>query len=337
MFIPDQQALLKWYQQEGRNLPWRSSGDPYVIWVSEIILQQTRVKQGLPYFERFLKRFPTLATLANAPLDDVLKAWEGLGYYARARNLHKAAKILNEHNGAFPRSYQQLETYPGIGPYTARAIAAFAFGEKVVVLDGNVFRVISRIYADPFGIDMPSSRKYYQTLADGLLGKANPAEYNQALMELGALVCKPKQPDCEICPWAKVCRAYATGTMDDFPVKTKSLSRGKKHVAWFYLLNESGKVFIRRRPDSGLWGGLYELPNYPEDQVPPELKNKSIIKKVGSFRHAFTHFEMELSIYQGKLPKQWNMPDGFFEVDPESLNTYAFPTALLNAFQIIRK
>ncbi|MGB3801739.1 MAG: A/G-specific adenine glycosylase, partial [Lewinella sp.] len=219
-------SLLGWYEPERRPMPWKSVKNPYAVWLSEIILQQTRVAQGMPYFERFIEAYPTVTDLARADDDAVMKLWEGLGYYSRARNLLKAARMVaNDYNGEFPDTYKELLSLPGIGPYTAAAIASFAFNRQVAVLDGNVYRVLSRYASDATPIDGNRGRKHFQRLVDAALGDTPAAAFNQSIMDFGALVCTPRNAACPTCPLAGKCAALATDRVYDLPVKAKAAAR----------------------------------------------------------------------------------------------------------------
>lgn len=252
--------LKEWYRINKRDLPWRHTRDPYFIWVSEVVLQQTRVVQGVNYYERFITRFPDVQSLAQAEEEEVLKLWQGLGYYSRARNMHKAAQIIvYKHNTIFPKTHKELLALPGIGDYTAAAIASFAYNLPYAVVDGNVFRVLSRLYADATPIDTTFGKKHFSALADQLLDKQNPALHNQAMMELGALQCTPASPDCENCPLQTQCKAYKSNMVEQLPVKEKRVAVRRRYFNYFYV--ESGEhVFIRKRTAKDVWKNLYELP-----------------------------------------------------------------------------
>jgi A/G-specific adenine glycosylase len=252
--------LINWYKKHKRDLPWRESQDSYRIWLSEVLLQQTRVAQGLPYYLRFLECFPDIKALANAPEKEVLRVWQGLGYYSRARNLHSAAKtIVSEHGGVFPSTYSGLLQLKGIGSYTAAAIASFAYNQPVAVLDGNVFRVLARVFGLKENIASPKGKKTFQALADSLLPIDNAATYNQAIMEFGALQCTPKNPVCSDCPLSFMCYAYAKNEQAVLPVKIKTL---KKTVRYFhYLVLQSGPHYLmKERTGKDIWQGLYDFP-----------------------------------------------------------------------------
>lgn len=251
--------LLKWYALNKRELPWRDTNNPYFIWISEIILQQTRVEQGTPYYLRFIKAFPTVTDLANASEDKVLKLWQGLGYYSRARNLHLSAKYIQEHyHGIFPNTHKDILKLKGVGVYTAAAISSFSFGLPYAVVDGNVIRVLSRI----FGIETPFNtalgRRKYQLLAQDLLDRNKPADNNQAIMEFGALQCVPKSPECSACPFIADCVAYSTNSVEKLPPKVKNNSIKKRFLSYL-VLRDKDLILLSKR-NSGIWNGLYEFP-----------------------------------------------------------------------------
>lgn len=273
--------LLQWYDTYSRDLPWRGIKDPYRIWLSEIIMQQTRVSQGLPYYERFVETFPTVHDLAAASEEQVLKLWQGLGYYSRARNLHTAAKQVLEMGGNFPDSYTELLKLKGVGDYTAAAIASFAFDEVVPVVDGNVYRVLSRIYGINTPINTPLGAKEFKALAVSLIDKKNPATYNQAIMEYGALQCTPKNPDCMTCVFESHCIAKNTGQIAVLPVKIKS--KPVLHLYYHYLVIQtpSNRTVILQRSDSGIWAKLYEFPFIEQETLSlTQLKEHSMVQEL---------------------------------------------------------
>ncbi|CAH8284502.1 A/G-specific DNA-adenine glycosylase [Mariniflexile fucanivorans] len=254
-------TLNNWYSNNKRELPWRQTKDPYYIWLSEIILQQTQVAQGLPYYTKFTDEFPSVFHLANAEESQVLKLWQGLGYYSRARNLHATAKyIANELNGVFPNTYKDLLKLKGIGDYTASAIASICFNRVEAVVDGNVYRVLSRY----FGIDTPinSSKgmKEFKQLAQTLIDKNNPADYNQAIMEFGATQCKPQSPNCSICPFNSGCIAFSENRMGELPVKIKSAKAKKKHFNFLVFIDNEENTILEKREGKGIWQNLYQFP-----------------------------------------------------------------------------
>lgn len=254
-------SLHQWYLRHYRLLPWRETRNPYHIWLSEIILQQTRVEQGLPYYERFIENFPQVADLANASLDKVLKLWEGLGYYSRARNLHQAAQsLVEDFNGEFPSNYNDIRSLKGIGDYTAAAIASFAFDLAHAVVDGNVLRVLSRLHADATPINTSAGKRQFQAYADEFLDRQDPATHNQAMMELGATICKPRDPQCDICPLQEACLAKTKGQVLDYPAKEKKHYNQERFLN-YWLLHLGDESIVGQRK-SGIWQGLYQFPIY---------------------------------------------------------------------------
>ncbi len=253
-------TLMEWYNPEDRPMPWKSETNPYLIWLSEIILQQTRVEQGLPYYNRFKNNYPTVKDLADAPEDEIMKLWEGLGYYSRAKNLHLSAKyIAYQLNNVFPENYKDILKLKGVGPYTASAIASFAFGKPCAVVDGNVYRILSRIFGIYDPIDTGIGKKRFEALSKELLDKENPAEYNQAILDFGAIQCKPKLPLCETCPFSNRCHAFQNHQIDLFPVKSKKIIRKTRYFNYL-VLNNNNHVLIRKRAKNDIWKNLYEFP-----------------------------------------------------------------------------
>ncbi|MFC6875608.1 A/G-specific adenine glycosylase [Flavobacterium myungsuense] len=261
-------SLTKWYLQNKRDLPWRNNQNPYFIWLSEIMLQQTRVAQGMPYFYAFTTAFPTVFDLANASEEQVLKLWQGLGYYSRARNLHKTAqKVAFEMNGVFPKSYIELLKLKGIGEYTAAAIASFSYNEAVSVVDGNVFRVLSRYFDIETDIAIASTKKEFSDLAFELMDKNNPALFNQAIMEFGALQCVPKSPNCLSCVLNSGCLALQKKKVNLLPVKSKKLKVRNRFFNYFVFLDEKENTIIQKRSEKGIWHNLYEFPLIETERV----------------------------------------------------------------------
>ncbi len=284
-------SITKWYRQNKRNLPWRNTSDPYKIWLSEIILQQTRVDQGLAYYEKFIRHYPTVIDLANTDEHNVLNDWQGLGYYSRARNLlHSARMVRDDFNGKFPDNYHDISKLKGVGRYTAAAIASFAFGEKKAVVDGNVYRLLSRCFDIATPIDSTAGVKEFQALADELITDENPGEHNQAIMELGSVICSPK-PQCDLCPLSDQCLSRANSTINDRPVKSK---RTKVRDRYFhYLVYSDGKeTFLEQRRHKDIWQQLYqfpliELPSANQTPVKDTLKQASFSSE--TVTHVLSH------------------------------------------------
>ena len=300
-----QDDLLTWYQTVKRDLPWRQNKDPYRILVSEIMLQQTQVVTVIPYYERFLEWFPTPESLAAAPESRLLKAWEGLGYYSRVRNLQAAAQMIVE-QGGFPTTHKGILNLKGVGPYTAGAVGSIAFGLAVPAVDGNVFRVISRIFLIFEDIMKGRTRKIFEDVVQELIPTNNPGDFNQALMELGATICKPKSPKCLECPVQDYCLAFKEGVDDQLPVKTKPLKQKKVKLVVGIVRNQYGEILLEKRPETGLLSNFYEFRtleykgNEPQSSLVESLKGCVVqnIKSIGSFQHVFSHRIWEMEAYE---------------------------------------
>ncbi len=268
-------GLLEWAARTSRPMPWKGEKNPYKVWLSEVILQQTRVEQGMPYYEKFVKAYPDTHALANAPEDEVLKMWEGLGYYSRARNLLRTARhIASDRNGVFPDQYDDIRALKGVGDYTAAAIASFAFNLPYPVVDGNVYRVLSRYFAIDAATDLSSSKKIFASLAGRLLDPDQPGVYNQAIMDFGALCCTPAQPDCGNCPLNQRCLALAKGSPADYPVRLKKTAK-KERFFLFLIVRRGDKTLVRKRAGRDIWHGLYEFP-FVETGSAEELSEANI-------------------------------------------------------------
>jgi A/G-specific adenine glycosylase len=330
---PDPAALLAWYDRHRRALPWRSPpgepADPYRVWLSEIMLQQTTVVTVAPYFDRFVARWPDIRALAAASLDEVLHEWQGLGYYARARNLHACAgAVVERHGGRFPEHPEQLRALPGIGEYTAAAIAAIAFDHRSAAVDGNVERVVARLFAvdEP----LPQAKPKLRALATALVPERRAGDFAQALMDLGATLCTPRRPRCVLCPWRADCAAVAAGIAEDLPARLGKPERPLRHGVVFWLSRDDGAVLLRRRPEKGLLGGMIELPSTPWREAPwsesetieaaPAVTAWSALP--GTVQHGFTHFRLELALMVGRTAAP---PEGIW-ARPEEFKNYAFPT-----------
>jgi A/G-specific adenine glycosylase len=324
--------IVEWYLENKRELPWRATTDPYKIWLSEIILQQTRVVQGLPYYERFVKKYPKIKLLADASEQDVLRLWQGLGYYSRARNLHKCAKsVSGTSNGKFPSTFSELKLLPGIGDYTAAAIASIAFNEPVAVVDGNVFRVLARLHGIDTPINSTAGRKYFTELANSLISEKHPALHNQAMMEFGATFCTPVNPSCDNCIFRKPCVAQKHNLQASLPVKNKTLKVRKRY--FHYLVIKKGKsLLMRKREGKDIWLGLYDFPLVENEKalkpekvleadlsdLKPLLKSPLSIAVTESYKHVLTHqtiFCRFVVIDQKKMPFKEQKSMKFYTFD----------------------
>lgn len=324
-------------------MPWRETDDPYRIWISEVMLQQTRVDQAWPYYERFTDAFPTVEALADADLDDVLRLWEGLGYYSRARNLHRAAqRVVTEYDGRVPDTEDAIRTLPGVGPYTAAAVLSIAYGRPLAVLDGNVIRVLTRVFAVADDVTSSRTRRHLQALADALLPAEQPARFNEAMMELGATVCSPSSPACPTCPLGEVCAAYAAGEPERYPVSKKKKPIPHHDIAVGVIADDTGRILVTKRPEDAMLGGLWEFPGgkvEPGESVEAacerELREElGVEAEVGEplarIDHAYSHFKITLHAFACRIvdgtpehyeaqPMEW--------VAVEDLGDYAFPRA----------
>lgn len=304
--------ILDWYDRHARALPWRAppgkAADPYRVWLSEIMLQQTTVAAAAPYFLRFVERWPTVEALAAAPLDEVLTAWAGLGYYARARNLHRCAKsVAGDHGGRFPESEEDLRALPGIGAYTAAAIAAIAFGQPATVVDGNVERVVARLFA--LETPLPAAKPELRRLAATLTPDRRPGDYAQAMMDLGATICLPRKAKCMLCPVAGHCVAGTKGLADDLPRRAAKAERPTRRGVAFWMVDRDGRLLLRRRPERGLLGGMMELPSTEWRAAPwteAQAREAAPVSAPwsalpGIVRHTFTHFHLELELWAARV------------------------------------
>ncbi len=336
--------LLDWYDRERRDLPWRFGpgevADPYRVWLSEVMLQQTTVKAVIPYFERFVKRWPTVRALARAPLDDALAAWAGLGYYSRARNLHACAKeVVKAHKGRFPKTEAELSKLPGIGPYTAAAIASIAFGQAATPVDGNVERVVARLFAvqEP----LPASKPELRRLSATLTPNYRAGDFAQAMMDLGATICAPKSPSCLMCPLAMQCQARALGIETELPARLTKAERPTRRAVAFVALREDGHVLLRRRAEAGLLGGMLEVPStdwtasWPDaDDAMRQTPLRADWWHVpGSVVHTFTHFRLEIVVYRALVPVEatlnlWAEPARCRWVQRRALQAQALPSVM---------
>lgn len=327
-------VLIQWYLANKRDLPWRNTQDPYLIWISEIILQQTRVAQGLDYYLRFVQRFPTVAALAAAPEDEVLKLWQGLGYYSRARNLHAAAKSMG---GVFPTAYKDVLALKGVGEYTAAAICSFAYRMPYAVVDGNVYRVLSRVYGIYTPVDSSAGKKEFAALAQKLLDKTRPDLFNQAIMEFGALQCVPAGADCARCPFAKRCKAYAAKQVEQLPVKALKTQVKERYFTYIYV-EQGGYTWLKKRPSGDVWQGLYEpfLVETPQAVLSAAALQQAVVRQSGRVfpqkslftlvaapvKHILSHRKILAQLYKVVLPPSAPVPDGFVRVPKAQVFQY---------------
>ncbi|MDR0229795.1 MAG: A/G-specific adenine glycosylase [Flavobacteriaceae bacterium] len=337
--------LISWYLQNKRYLPWRETKNPYAIWLSEIILQQTRVAQGLPYFEAFLTQYPTVFDLANAPEDDIMRLWQGLGYYSRARNLHASAKIIAEqYKGVFPNTYKELLSLKGVGDYTAAAIASIAFDEVVPVVDGNVFRVLSRIYGIDADISANATKKIFQQKAQSLIPSSDPATFNQAIMDFGALQCTPKATNCTPCPFINDCVAYQTNQVDKLPVKLGKVKVKKRYLDFIIFLDKYHNTVIEQRTNKDIWQQLYQFPVVDrfEDtsiDIHKEIENKllkfsykePILLNNNTITHILSHQKLHINFWLVNTEDKLEL-----SIPWTDLNKFGFPIVIHNFIQSLK-
>jgi A/G-specific adenine glycosylase len=329
-------TIIRWYNKNKRNLPWRHTKDPYKIWLSEIILQQTRVQQGLPYYETFVLKFPTIHHLAKAKEDVVMKTWQGLGYYSRARNLHHSAKFISKDlKGKFPEEYDEIKKLKGIGDYTASAIASFAFNKPHAVVDGNVFRVLSRYFGIKTPIDSLEGKRAFTRKAELLIDKKDPSTFNQAIMEFGAMQCVPQNPDCGRCPLRNSCMALEMKMVSVLPVKSKKIKIRTRYFNYF-IIRKNGTILMKKRTEKDIWKNLYDFPMIETEK---ELSRASLLKMIErkgnsiqaayiSTKHILSHQIIFAKFWQysGKIPKKITKNgDNYIYLIDNQLNKYAFP------------
>jgi A/G-specific adenine glycosylase len=345
--------LLTWYDHHRRHLPWRDEPDPYRVWVSEVMLQQTQVATVVPYYERFLRRFPTLAHLAAASVDDVLKVWEGLGYYARARNLHAAARqVVADHAGRLPESYTVLRRLSGFGDYTAGAVASIAFGERVPALDGNVKRVLARIFAITDDVTRGATTRHLRAIADDLVPSDRPGDFNQALMELGAMLCTSTSPRCSLCPVKAECTGLAQGIHESLPVKAPRRGRPHYDVTAAVIRRDDNRLLIAQRKPEAMLGGLWEFPGgkcQPGESLPDCLRREireelgveiEVGRHLTTIRHSYTHFHISLHVFECR--HQIGQPQTLDCADWRwarlaDLEAFAFPVTDQKIIQLLRQ
>ena len=317
-------TLLQWFKNNGRSLPWRETKDAYAIWLSEVILQQTRIAQGMSYWERFMIQWPTVNDLAATTEDEVLKAWQGLGYYSRARNLHTAAQQVVE-LGGFPQTFKELKTLKGVGDYTAAAIASIAFGEPVAVVDGNVYRVLSRYFGIDTPIDSTEGKKEFKALAQSLLPINEPADYNEAIMDFGATQCTPNSPHCSACPLCETCVAFREQRINELPVKSKKVKQRERHFTYLYIESE-GKIAIHQRGAGDIWQGLWEFPQAEQltSSEGSAWKAEAQLLQKG-VKHILTHQILLADIYLWRPKIRPQLPPEFIWIEKQDLENYALP------------
>lgn len=337
------ETFLEWYHNNKRTMPWRETSDPYKIWISEIMLQQTRVDTVIPYFNRFIEAFPTIQNLAEADQQKVLKLWEGLGYYSRARNLHQAAKtVVDEMDGQFPDNYNNLIKLKGIGPYTAAAVSSIAFDEKRAVVDGNVLRVLCRFFGIPDDIRSTRTKNRVQELADRLIPDDNPGDFNQGVMELGATICTPTSPLCANCPLSLECVAYQQVKTDTIPYKSKAKKVPHHTISVGIIVNSKNELLIAHRPNDAMLGGLWEFPGGKKesdeslkDAASRELKEEldvsvTVYDEFMSIKHAYSHFKITLHAFWCRIESGNPKPKSSREirwVTLDEISEYPFPKA----------
>ena len=309
-------TILEWFKENGRALPWRETRDPYAIWLSEIILQQTRIEQGRPYWERFMKHWPTVEALAHATEDEVLREWQGLGYYSRARNLHTAAQQIVE-RGGFPTTLEGIKALKGVGDYTAAAIGSIAFNLPAAVVDGNVYRVLARHYDIETPINTTEGKKEFTQLAQSLLPPQEASAFNQAMMDFGAIQCTPVSPRCEQCPLAESCVALREGRIDILPVKQKTLKVKERQLTYIYI-RCNGYTALHRRPAGDIWQGLYEL--WLTDQVP-----QGAVLQRQRVKHVLTHRILYADFWLWETEERPQLPDDYFWIKEEEVGNYGVP------------
>jgi A/G-specific adenine glycosylase len=314
------QTLLKWFETYGRELPWRETSDPYAIWLSEIILQQTQVKQGWDYWQRFMRRWPTVNDLAAASEDEVLREWQGLGYYSRARNLHYAARQIVA-LGHFPDTLEDIKQLKGVGDYTAAAIGSIAFGLPAAVVDGNVYRVLARYFGVETAINSTEGKKEFAALAQSLLPETSAGLYNQAIMDFGAIQCTPQSPKCVVCPLQESCEALRTGKVSTLPVKEKKLKIKERHLIYIYIRCQ-GETAIHRRGEGDIWQGLWEPVLVNSEQL---IVNSDVKLVAMGVKHVLTHRVLTADFYLWETETKPNLPEDYIWIKEEDIDNYGIP------------
>ena len=331
-----EEEITRWYKLNKRDLPWRNTRDPYLIWLSEIILQQTRVNQGLSYYEKFSEKYPTVQDLANEKEDEVLKLWQGLGYYSRARNMHFTAKYIVENlNGKFPSSYDEILKLKGVGEYTAAAVASFSFDEKKAVLDGNVFRLLSRYFGIHLPIDSSAGKKEFKSLANDLILEKEPGTYNQAIMEYGALVCTPKVPSCKSCRLSINCEALSKNEVDILPLKSKKINKRDRFFN-FLVITDGESAYLQQRLEKDIWIRLFQFPLLETEQEISSIENNSLIDSkhylvnVSDHKHLLSHQTIYAKFWLFKSETALPKNSKFKIVSISEIHNYAVPKLIEN-------
>lgn len=343
-----QQDLLNWYDKNKRDLPWRKDQDPYKVWVSEIMLQQTKVDTVIPYFNRFINKYPTVYDLAEAEEQEVLKMWEGLGYYSRARNLHTAVReVVENYGGEIPSEPEKLGKLKGIGPYTKGAILSIAFNQPAPAVDGNVMRVFSRILKIEDDIALARTKKVFETYVGKIISKEDPSSFNQAIMDLGATICTPKSPGCMLCPVQDHCQAFAEGIQEELPVKSKQKKQKRIPYVVLAIKNKRGKWLIEKRPASGLLANLWQFPMVPINEIGwDHLENwfyqeygvkVSTGEKIGKVKHVFSHLIWELEVHPAESEQEYTDDPRIQFVPFEDIKEYPFPVPHQKIIRMIQK
>ncbi|MGB0881682.1 MAG: A/G-specific adenine glycosylase [Vicingaceae bacterium] len=338
------EEIIGWYHQNKRDLPWRNSTDPYKIWLSEIILQQTRVDQGLDYYHKFVENYPTIDLLAKAPEKEILNLWQGLGYYSRARNLHSTAKfIMNEHKGVFPTDYKTVLSLKGVGEYTAAAITSFAYGMSYPVIDGNVYRVLSRVYGIETPIDSTIGKKEFKTLATELIDTKKPADYNQGIMEFGALQCTPKKPNCENCPLRLSCYALKNDLVFELPKKEKKIKQRNRYFNYVVIFDDNN-IYLKERKEKDIWIGLYDFPLVETEEqqnsfrtIKDSFKTSALklTSKSGEYKHILSHQKIFATFWLSEAKNFTEFDENYTRIPLAELNNFPIPKLIDNYLQSI--
>lgn len=336
--------IITWYSENKRDLPWRNTKNPYFIWLSEIILQQTRVDQGLSYYLKFIKHYPTVDLLANADQDEVLKLWQGLGYYSRARNLQASAKIVNTtHKNVFPNKYEDILSLKGVGEYTAAAIASFAYELPYSVIDGNVYRVLARLFGIDTAIDSTEGKKLFKKLAQELLNQKNPSTHNQAIMEFGALQCKPKNPNCENCPFILECVAYREQIIDKLPFKSKKIKQRNRYFNYL-VIEDNNTLLIKKRGEKDIWQGLFDFPLIETEKAITSIEQLELtsihdklslinifLKDVSEeYKHILSHQKIYAKFWRIELKKSIPLTNSIIQIPFDTIHNYPVPKLIDN-------